>query len=70
MFSTVNQPGAGRYLAANSPLRFSALEAIAAKPAPVLGEHTEQVLYELLGTTTAEYGRLLEQRVVCTAALS
>jgi 2-methylfumaryl-CoA isomerase len=33
-------------------------------PAPRLGEHTEQVLGELLGIGTGEFGRLLARRVV------
>jgi 2-methylfumaryl-CoA isomerase len=64
MFKTIDQAGIGRYLAAGSPLRFGALGAISAQPAPLLGQHTHEVLHDLLGITTAEYGRLRDQRVV------
>ena len=41
MFSTVEQPGIGRYLSPSSPLKFSATQRLDARPAPGLGEHTE-----------------------------
>jgi 2-methylfumaryl-CoA isomerase len=64
MFSTILQPGVGEMLAAGLPLDFSARERLAAAPAPTLGEHTEQVLHELLGTPAAEFGRLHDQGIV------
>jgi 2-methylfumaryl-CoA isomerase len=64
IFKTIDQAGIGRYLAAGSPLRFGALEAIGAQPAPLLGQHTHEVLHDLLGITSAEYGRLRDLRVV------
>jgi 2-methylfumaryl-CoA isomerase len=67
MFSTIAQAGVGEMLAAGIPLDFSARERIAAAPAPRLGEHTGQVLQELLGITQAEFGRLHDRRVVAQA---
>lgn len=64
LFTTIDQPGVGRYLASGSPLDFSAAGRIPARPAPRLGEHTEQVLTELLGLGTAEFGRLHDRGVV------
>ena len=64
MFATITQPGVGPMLAAGLPLDFSARERIPAAPAPRLGEHTEQVLQELLGLSQAQFGRLQEQGVV------
>ncbi len=64
MFRTIAQPGVGPCLAAGTPLDFSAFERIAPRPAPQLGEHTEQVLAELLAIGAAEYGRLHDRRVV------
>jgi crotonobetainyl-CoA:carnitine CoA-transferase CaiB-like acyl-CoA transferase len=46
MFSEVDHQGLGRFLTAGSPLRFGAAARPAARPAPVLGEHTEQVMRE------------------------
>jgi 2-methylfumaryl-CoA isomerase len=46
MFSEVEHPGLGRFLTAGSPLRFGAALPAPARPAPLLGEHTEEVLRE------------------------
>jgi 2-methylfumaryl-CoA isomerase len=64
MFNTIAQPGVGTMLAAGLPLDFSARERIPAAPAPRLGEHTEQVLHQLLGMPHEEFGRLHDQGVV------
>jgi 2-methylfumaryl-CoA isomerase len=64
MFSTIQQPGVGEMLAAAVPLAFSACERLPAAAAPRLGEHTEQVLHELLGMPAAEFGRLHDAGVV------
>jgi 2-methylfumaryl-CoA isomerase len=64
MFGMVQQPGVGPLLAPASPFDFSALPRLAARAAPKLGQHTEEVLEELLGIGAAEFGRLHDQRVV------
>jgi 2-methylfumaryl-CoA isomerase len=64
MFSAITQPGVGATIAAGIPLDFSARRRIPAAPAPRLGEHTEQVLQELLGMPATEYGRLHDKGVV------
>ncbi|HEV2033424.1 MAG TPA: CoA transferase, partial [Candidatus Dormibacteraeota bacterium] len=46
MFSEVDHAGLGRFLTTGSPLRFGAVEAVPPRPAPILGEHTEEVLRE------------------------
>jgi 2-methylfumaryl-CoA isomerase len=63
MFSVLDQPGVGPYLAAGSPLAFAGLGRHAA-PAPRLGEHTDQVLREIGGFSAAEVERLREQGTV------
>lgn len=68
LFSTVQQPGVGPLLAPGLPLNFSALSRRAAEPAPRLGEHTEQVLCELVGLSSSEFARLHDRGVVATAA--
>ena len=68
MFSTITQPGVGEMLGAALPLDFSARPRIPAAPAPRLGEHTEQVLHELLGVSQARFGELLARKVVARAA--
>jgi 2-methylfumaryl-CoA isomerase len=46
MFAEINHPGLGRFLTAGSPLRFGAASPLPARPAPELGEHTDEVLRE------------------------
>jgi 2-methylfumaryl-CoA isomerase len=64
MFSMVEQPGIGSYLSPGSPLAFSALAREDARPAPRLGEHTEQILADVVGLPDAEIARLYDDRVV------
>lgn len=64
MFTSVEQPGVGEMLLAGIPMQFGALPRQPAKPAPQLGQHTEEVLSELLGIDTAQYGRLHDRGVV------
>jgi len=64
MFRTIDQPGVGKYLAAGLPLNFSAVQRLPAGVAPTLGQHTGEVLSQLLGVTQAQYGSLCERGVV------
>jgi 2-methylfumaryl-CoA isomerase len=58
MFEEVEQPGIGTYLTPRSPLDFGALGRLPVRPAPLLGQHTEEILAEVLGLSPAEIGRL------------
>ena len=64
MFDEVEQPGIGTYLMPGSPLSFSQFAREPARRAPLLGEHTDEVLSEVLGLTDAEVGRLHRDGVV------
>ncbi|MGP0052136.1 MAG: CoA transferase [Solirubrobacteraceae bacterium] len=64
MFAEVNQPGIGTYLMPGSPLAFTGAERLRPARAPVLGEHTDEVLADVLGLSEAEIGRLHDQGVV------
>ena len=64
MFSTIEQPGVGPMLAAGIPLDFSAIARQPVAPAPRLGQHTEQVLQDLLGLDAAAFGKLHDRGVV------
>jgi 2-methylfumaryl-CoA isomerase len=70
MFEEIDQTGVGRYLAPRSPLDFSGLGRLPVRPAPRLGEHTEEILAELLGLADTEVGDLEERGVVAGAARS
>jgi 2-methylfumaryl-CoA isomerase len=64
LFDEVEQPGIGTYLMAGSPLELSAFERRPARRAPLLGEHTDEVLSDVLRLSDAELGRLHERGVV------
>lgn len=64
MFSWVEQPGIGRYLMPATPLDFSRVERLPAKPAPRLGEHTDEILLDILGLTATQVGQLHDDGIV------
>ena len=64
MFAVVEQPGIGAYLVPGSPLQFGALPRLPPKRAPLLGEHTDEILLEVLGLSEAEVGKLHDEKVV------
>jgi 2-methylfumaryl-CoA isomerase len=64
MWEVVEHPGVGSYLMPGTPLDFSSYERLPVRRAPLLGEHTEEVLSDLLGLSTAEIGRLERDGVV------
>ena len=64
LFARVEQPGVGPCLVPGSALDFSAVPRAAPRPAPRLGEHTEQVLGELLGIDGAAFGKLHDKGLV------
>jgi 2-methylfumaryl-CoA isomerase len=64
LFTMVDQPGIGEYLMPSSPIRFSSIENLNACPAPLLGEHTDQILAEDLGLSDSEIGSLHDNQIV------
>lgn len=64
VFSELEQPGIGRYLVPGSPLHFSAMPRETPRRAPVLGEHTDEVLGQVLGLDDPQIGRLRDRRIV------
>lgn len=67
LFARVEQPGIGRYLTPGSPLDFAALERLPPRPAPLLGQHTDEILSGLLGLSEGEIGKLHDDRIVAGA---
>ncbi len=64
MFHELAQPGVGRYLVPGSPLDFSGSPRQTPVRAPLRGEHTDEILGDVLGLSGAEIGRLRDARVV------
>ena len=68
MFFKVDQPGVGRVLMPGSPLAFSGIKRESPVPAPRLGQHTEEVLAEILGLSSHDIGALHDKGIVASAA--
>ncbi len=57
VFQEVAQPGVGRYMMPGLPMDFGAYERIDVRPAPLLGEHTDEILADHLGLSGADIGK-------------
>ncbi len=64
MFTVLDQPGIGRYPVAATPLQFGAVTREPPRPAPVLGQHTDEILSGVLGLPAHEIARLHDAKVV------
>ena len=64
MFAMVDQPGIGTYLMPGLPLDFGALDREPVRRAPMLGEHTDEILLDVLGMGTGEVGRLHDRGII------
>lgn len=64
IFSELEQPGIGRFLVPGSPISFGAFTRQPPRRAPLLGEHTDEILGNDLGLSDKEIGRLREDGVV------
>jgi 2-methylfumaryl-CoA isomerase len=67
MFAEIQQPGIGIVRAASSPLTFSMLKRTPPLPAPLLGQHTNEILSDVLGLSQIEIGRLHDGQIVAGA---
>ena len=64
LFVRRQQAGIGEILMPGSPLEFTGLDRESSAGAPDLGQHTDQVLSELLNLSPDEIGRLHDQKLV------
>ena len=64
MIVDIDQPQAGRLTIAGSPFRLSETPGEVRSPAPLLGEHTGEILSSLLGYSEEEINGLVEEKVV------
>lgn len=69
MFSMVEHPSGTPYLTPGFPASMSFAERQAAPVAPRLGQHTEQVLAQVLQLNTAQIGALIDKKLVAQASL-
>ena len=67
MFERIEQPGIGRYLAAGNPLDFGVAPRGAVPRAPILGEHTDEILLGVLKLGEREVGALHDKGLVAGA---
>ena len=64
LFEDVDQPGIGRFMMPGSPLEFRRHAREAIRPAPTLGQHTDEILAGVLGLTGAKIGELRDRGIV------
>jgi crotonobetainyl-CoA:carnitine CoA-transferase CaiB-like acyl-CoA transferase len=64
LFVTVGEPLAGDVIAEHPPIRLSEGEVCVRTPAPLMGEHTEEVLKSALGLSDAELEGLKHEGVL------
>lgn len=64
MFTKIDQPGVGRVLIPGSPLSFSEVARQRPVASPRLGQHTDEVLADVLGMTGHEIGLLHDKGIV------
>ena len=64
MFQRVDQPGIGPHLMPGSPLFFSGIRRGDVRPAPQLGQHTDELLRDIVGCSAAEIRRLRDAEIV------
>jgi 2-methylfumaryl-CoA isomerase len=67
VLADVEQPGIGRVVSARSAIRFDA-EYGATGTAPALGQHTDEVLEQILDLSPSELGKLHDDNVIGAAA--
>jgi 2-methylfumaryl-CoA isomerase len=67
MFTEVTQPGIGRYLTPGSPFDFGAHDRDPPKPAPILGQHTEEILADVARLPETEIASLFDEGIAVQA---
>jgi len=64
IFSTIEQPGIGRYPVPGNAAYFSSVSRQPARPAAQIGQHTDEILSDILGLDSSVIGRLHDDGVV------
>ena len=66
LFKKILQPDAGEFLVPRHPANFSKVDNSDATPAPALGEHTEEILGDVLNLSDFEISNLFDNGVVAS----
>ena len=64
LFTRIEQPGIGAYLVPSQAIQFSGLESEPPKPAPLLGQHTDEILTEVLGMSSGQISTLHDENII------
>ena len=64
LFEEIEQPGIDSHRAAGGVIDFGALPRAPVRPAPVLGQHTDAVLSDVLGLSASRIGKLHDAGIV------
>jgi 2-methylfumaryl-CoA isomerase len=64
VFEQIETTGVGRHLAAGTPVRIGAQPRGPLRPAPLVGQHTDEVLQDVLGLDSATLGRLHDAQII------
>jgi len=64
MVTEIEHPACGPIKLVNTPVKYSYSPPSIRTPPPLLGQHTDEVLGELVGLSEEEIGRLREEGVV------
>ena len=67
MIKVIDQPGIGAYPVPGSPVSFGAVARMDPVAAPLLGQHTEEILADVLGFGAGQIGALMDAKVVAGA---
>jgi 2-methylfumaryl-CoA isomerase len=67
MFSRIEQPGIGAYRVPGTPMSFTGEARETPVRAPVLGEHTEEILGDVAGLPDVEIAALFDTGIVAQA---
>ena len=67
MFQTLNFEGIGEYMVPRSPLEFSNYDNLPAQKPPKLGQHTEEILADVMRLGSGEIGGLFDAGIVGSA---
>jgi len=68
LFNRVEQPGIGELLMPQNPLSFTAAQQSNTCPAPRLGQHTDEILSDILGLSSGEIGDYHDAGIVSGTA--